>query len=66
MLFQETVTDWLVGQSVNGSVGGMGDERTLRDFYIGLTLAMSSSVFIGSSIIIKKKGLLKLTVRAGE
>ena len=31
-----------------------------RDFYIGLTLAILSSVFIGSSFILKKKGLLKL------
>jgi hypothetical protein len=31
------------------------------DFYIGLTLAILSSVFIGSSFILKKKGLLKLT-----
>lgn len=31
-----------------------------RDFYIGLALALSSSFFIGSSFILKKKGLLKL------
>ncbi|CAD6185626.1 unnamed protein product [Caenorhabditis auriculariae] len=30
------------------------------DFYIGLGLAVSSSLFIGSSFIIKKKALLKL------
>ena len=31
-------------------------------FYIGLTLALLSSLFIGSSFIIKKKGLLKLGI----
>ena len=31
-----------------------------RDFIIGLSLAVSSSVFIGSSFIIKKKGLLRV------
>lgn len=32
----------------------------LVDFYIGLGLAVSSSIFIGTSFIIKKKALLKL------
>ena len=32
-----------------------------RDFYIGLILAISSSIFIGSSFIIKKKGLLRVS-----
>ncbi|XP_028923451.1 magnesium transporter NIPA2-like [Ornithorhynchus anatinus] len=40
------------------------------DFYIGLGLALSSSIFIGGSFILKKKGLLKLSgrgaVRAGH
>lgn len=42
------------------------------DFYIGLGLAVSSSIFIGSSFIIKKKALIKLanttdvTKRASE
>lgn len=31
-----------------------------RDFYIGLGLAVSSSFFIGSSFIIKKKALIRL------
>ncbi|GIY00373.1 hypothetical protein CDAR_583521 [Caerostris darwini] len=30
------------------------------DFYVGLGLAISSSLFIGASFVIKKKGLLKL------
>jgi len=41
-----------------------------KDFYTGLTLALMSSFFIGSSFIIKKKGLLKLvttsSTRAGQ
>nr|XP_005283353.1 magnesium transporter NIPA2 [Chrysemys picta bellii]XP_042696773.1 magnesium transporter NIPA2 [Chrysemys picta bellii] len=40
------------------------------DFYIGLVLAMSSSIFIGGSFILKKKGLLRLarkgSMRAGQ
>ena len=44
---------------------GEKDDSDLRDFYIGLFLAMSSSIFIGTSFILKKKGLLKLQVRAG-
>ena len=43
----------------------------LNPFYIGIVLAVASSLFIGSSFILKKKGLLKLmnyhgTIRAGE
>uniref|UniRef100_A0A8C6TRE8 Zgc:101583 n=1 Tax=Neogobius melanostomus TaxID=47308 RepID=A0A8C6TRE8_9GOBI len=40
-----------------------------KEFYIGLSLAVSSSVFIGASFILKKKGLLRLaskgSTRAG-
>ncbi|XP_049340105.1 magnesium transporter NIPA2 [Astyanax mexicanus] len=40
------------------------------DFYIGLSLAISSSAFIGGSFILKKKGLLRLaskgSMRAGQ
>lgn len=32
-----------------------------KEFYIGLMLAVSSSIFIGGSFIIKKKGLLRLS-----
>uniref|UniRef100_A0A1I7XAH5 Magnesium transporter NIPA2 n=1 Tax=Heterorhabditis bacteriophora TaxID=37862 RepID=A0A1I7XAH5_HETBA len=35
-------------------------QQGMSDFYIGLALAVSSSLFIGSSFIIKKKALLKL------
>lgn len=41
-----------------------------KEFYIGLSLAVSSSVFIGASFILKKKGLLRLankgSTRAGH
>lgn len=33
------------------------------NFYVGLGLAISSSIFIGASFVIKKKGLLKLGVQ---
>lgn len=40
-----------------------------KEFVVGLALAISSSIFIGSSFILKKKGLLKVartsTLRAG-
>ncbi|KAJ8266516.1 hypothetical protein GJAV_G00131340 [Gymnothorax javanicus] len=46
------------------------DAATRLDFYIGLSLAVSSSIFIGSSFILKKKGLLRLAkngcTRAGQ
>lgn len=47
----------------------MGQDRGKYDFYIGLGLAVSSSIFIGGSFILKKKGLLRLarkgSMRAG-
>lgn len=36
-----------------------------KEFYIGLGLAISSSIFIGSSFIIKKKALIHLN-RSGN
>ncbi|XP_017278921.1 magnesium transporter NIPA2 isoform X2 [Kryptolebias marmoratus] len=48
----------------------MGQDRGRYDFYIGLALAISSSIFIGGSFILKKKGLLRLakkgSMRAGQ
>ncbi|XP_040825541.1 magnesium transporter NIPA2 isoform X2 [Ochotona curzoniae] len=38
----------------------MNQGRGKYDFYIGLGLAVSSSIFIGGSFILKKKGLLRL------
>ncbi|KFP09314.1 magnesium transporter NIPA2 [Egretta garzetta] len=48
----------------------MSETRGRYDFIIGLVLAMSSSIFIGGSFILKKKGLLRLarkgSMRAGQ
>lgn len=49
----------------------MDSEAAYRsDFYIGLALAVSSTIFIGGSFILKKKGLLRLakngSTRAGR
>ncbi|GMT21047.1 hypothetical protein PFISCL1PPCAC_12344 [Pristionchus fissidentatus] len=63
--------------ATNLSVGGAESDdvsvhpSSLSDFYIGLGLAVSSSLFIGTSFIIKKKALIKLastdcTTRASE
>lgn len=38
-------------------------EVNRKEFYIGLSLAVSSSLFIGASFILKKKGLLRLASR---
>lgn len=40
-----------------------------RDFFIGLGLAVASSIFIGASFIVKKKGLIRISAyatRAGD
>ncbi|XP_042582064.1 magnesium transporter NIPA2-like isoform X2 [Cyprinus carpio] len=54
----------------NSSDSTMGQDRGKYDFYIGLALAVSSSIFIGGSFILKKKGLLRLarkgSMRAGQ
>lgn len=42
------------------TAGGPEPKVNMVDFYIGLGLAVSSSIFIGSSFIIKKKALIKL------
>ncbi|CAB1323678.1 unnamed protein product, partial [Coregonus sp. 'balchen'] len=49
----------------NSSSIAMGQDRGKYDFYIGLGLAISSSIFIGGSFILKKKGLLRLA-RKGQ
>lgn len=53
----------------NSTDDTMGQDRGKYDFYIGLALAISSSIFIGGSFILKKKGLLRLarkgSMRAG-
>ncbi|XP_063793020.1 magnesium transporter NIPA2-like isoform X2 [Pseudophryne corroboree] len=52
------------------SVIHMKSQASHYRFYVGLLLALSSSIFIGGSFILKKKGLLKLCghgqLRAGQ
>ncbi|RVE74053.1 hypothetical protein OJAV_G00037580 [Oryzias javanicus] len=59
-----------VTEHTNASSLAMGQDRGKYDFYIGLGLAISSSIFIGGSFILKKKGLLRLakkgSTRAGQ
>lgn len=48
---------------------GEGEERSTSDLTFGLLLAVSSTVFIGSSGIVKKKALIKIhayATRAGD
>ncbi|XP_030828501.1 magnesium transporter NIPA2-like isoform X2 [Strongylocentrotus purpuratus] len=50
-------------------MGGEAEERSTSDLTIGLMLAVSSTVFIGSSGIVKKKALIKIhayATRAGD
>lgn len=58
-----------VTKHYNTSSFTMGQDRGKYDFYVGLALAISSSIFIGGSFILKKKGLLRLarkgSMRAG-
>ena len=50
----------------NSSIDHSGMNTSNKsDFYIGLGLALSSTVFIGSSFIVKKKGLLRVARSSG-
>lgn len=51
-------------ESINQTLSD--DQKSNTDFIIGLSLALSSSLFIGSSFIIKKKGLLKIGRSSAE
>ncbi|XP_078407257.1 magnesium transporter NIPA2-like [Cetorhinus maximus] len=59
----------LASSSLNASLA-MDPEGRSPDFYIGLALAIFSSCLIGISVILKKKGLLRLAqiggTRAGD
>ncbi|VDK25554.1 unnamed protein product [Anisakis simplex] len=52
----------MVDANTTSSTSATG--TVLLDFYIGLGLAVTSSLFIGSSFIIKKKALIKLAQSA--
>ena len=43
------------------AAGPEGGSKSGVLFWVGLALAVSSSVFIGSSFIVKKKGLLRVS-----
>jgi hypothetical protein len=51
-----------LSSNVNGANNNIMKKEDPKDFYIGLSLALLSSFFIGSSFILKKKGLIKLSV----
>ncbi|KAI6214315.1 Spichthyin [Aphelenchoides besseyi] len=59
------ITQVMDDDSSTLSLPGSDSRVNLVDFYIGLGLAVSSSVFIGSSFIIKKKALIKLASTYG-
>lgn len=50
---------------LNNSVPQPSAKEEARNFYVGLLLAIVSTIFIGSSFIFKKKGLLKLAENQG-
>lgn len=60
-------------RDLNSSLTNLSISANVEDkysLYVGLALAVSSSIFIGSSFILKKKGLLQLAnkgiTRAGK
>ena len=59
-----SLSSQLPSGSPNGRIAGDYEKNQMENFYIGLTLALLSSFFIGSSFILKKKGLLKLVANA--
>ena len=68
----DKINSTLTGSDVMKLVGGEGHQVTDdefvwvendTDFIIGLSLAISSSIFIGTSFIFKKKGLLRLEAK---
>ncbi|CAH1776456.1 unnamed protein product [Owenia fusiformis] len=63
-----TITASTLNSSISPNETNIMEENphAKRDFYIGLTLAMSSSIFIGTSFILKKKGLLKLAAQSSQ
>jgi hypothetical protein len=59
--------------NLNSSITNLSISANVENkysLYVGLALAISSSIFIGSSFILKKKGLLQLAnkgvTRAGK
>lgn len=44
-------------------MSGDDSAKSITEFYVGLFLAISSSIFIGSSFILKKRALLRLAAK---
>ncbi|KAI7889216.1 magnesium transporter NIPA-domain-containing protein [Mucor mucedo] len=53
------------GNSTNVTMGLVGDTHGSLYKIIGVTLAIASGIFIGSSFVLKKKGLLEATEKSG-
>ncbi|XP_066429206.1 magnesium transporter NIPA3 [Eleutherodactylus coqui] len=66
----QSPSSFVLSQYTNGSSLDVAAFSNKYNLYIGLMLAISSSFFIGSSFIMKKKGLLRLAdkgaTRAGQ
>ena len=60
----QLISSALMDQTDTAEMDEMSDSS--RDFYIGLSLAMSSSIFIGTSFVLTKKGLQQIAVRASK
>ncbi|XP_014670672.1 PREDICTED: magnesium transporter NIPA2-like [Priapulus caudatus] len=65
-LGMSVVVSLFIAKKVPYSLTPADVSRSYRDFFIGLFLAISSNLFIGSSFIIKKKGLLKVQQSSGH
>ena len=55
-----------VTQLPTAANGPKNSESSDSDFYKGLGLALSSCLFIGTSFIVKKKGLLRVSSDSGR
>uniref|UniRef100_A0A8C0JMT4 NIPA like domain containing 1 n=1 Tax=Canis lupus dingo TaxID=286419 RepID=A0A8C0JMT4_CANLU len=69
----QPVASPILYEDLNSSISNLGISAKVENkysLYVGLGLAVSSSIFIGSSFILKKKGLLQLAkkgvTRAGQ
>ena len=62
---EESMTPKMVGGTGHDVTddGYVANPDSNKDFVVGLSLAISSSLFIGASFIFKKKGLLRLEAK---
>ena len=66
LLVSNSNNDNRPNEFVNRNNMNLAEAKAAHSFYIGLTLALLSSFFIGSSFILKKKGLLRLCSSANS